>query len=168
MPQPCYLPAAPNTTSTGGWVDPAIGLDAVEKRQLCCHFCNWNCRSLSLQLNNYDDWATPAPKSQSTICHIMQQADVLELLRQAVKISHLCMQMQLSRKCRQLHYLDQPHNLQTAQKLYELTIQGYIYFVSNSLWVKSQVWISVLEKSVTHNTLLLTEAPCLVTLTHNV
>jgi len=63
----------------------------------------------------------------------MQQKDVLELLRQAVKISYLCMQMQLGRKCRQLHYLYQPHNLQRAQKLYELTIQGYMYFVANSL-----------------------------------
>jgi hypothetical protein len=153
LPQPCYLPAAPSAHSSGGWVDPAVGLDVLEKRQMCCHYCNWNCRSFSLQLNDYTDWAIPAPKSQSTICHIMQQ-DVLRLLRQAVKISYLCMQMQLSRKCRQ------PHNLQTAQKLYELTIQGYAYFVSNSLWVKSQVWIHVLEKSVTQYTLLLTEAPC--------
>jgi hypothetical protein len=59
----------------------------------------------------------------------MQQEEVLELLRQAVKISNLYMQMQLSRKCRQLHYLDQPHNLQTAHKLYELTIQGHTHFI---------------------------------------
>jgi len=98
-----------------------------------------NCRSCRLQLNNYTDWAIPAPKSQSKIFHIMQQEEVLELLRQAVKISYLYMQMQKSRNCRQLHYLDQPHNLQMAQKLYELTIQCYIYFISNSSWVKSHV-----------------------------
>ena len=124
------------------------------------HCCNWNCRSCSLQLNNYTDWARLAPKSHSTICHIMQQEEVLELLRQAVKISNLYMQMQLSRKCRQLHYLDQPHNLQTAHKLYELTIQGHTHFIWNSSWVKSHVWICVLEKSVTHYILSLNQAPC--------
>jgi len=160
LPQPCYLPAAHSAHWSGGWVDPAVGLDVLEKRQMCCHCWNWNCRSFSLQHNNYTDWAIPAPKSQSTICHIMQQEDVLELLREAVKKSYLWMQIQMSRKCRQLHYLHQPHNLQTAQNLYEITVQGYIHFVSNSLWVKSKVWIHVLEKSVTHYTLLLTEAPC--------
>jgi hypothetical protein len=153
MPQLCHLLAAVSANSAGGWVDPAVGLDVLEKRQMCW---NWNCRSFSLQFNNYTDWSVPAPKSQSTICHIMQQKDVLKLLRQAAKISYLCMQMQLSWKRRQVHYLDQPHNLQRAQELYELTIQGYIYFVSNSLWVKSQVFIRVLKKSVTHYTLLLT------------